>query len=72
MLSEEEIKLDVIPVYVNQIYPNKDMLWHFHSTIYNKEQRVEVLDDMIKTIKQQFCDCNAVIILEKGKVVEVL
>lgn len=68
----EEIILDVIPIYINEIYPSKDKIWKFKGKITKNRNRVQTLDEMIKQIKHRYCTCNAVIILEQGKVIEVL
>lgn len=70
MSKLNKIKLDVIPIYKNQIYPTADMLWHFHGESYGKGEFMK--ETMIEDIQRRFSDCNAVIILEKGKVIEVL
>lgn len=72
MDKEKEIILDVIPIYINEIYPTKDMIWHFKSEVKNYGERVQILNRMIEEIRCKFSDYNAVIILEKGKVIEIL
>lgn len=71
MNKEKEIILDVIPLYINEMYPTSDSIWHFKSEIKN-ENRLQILDKMIEEIRHKFSDYNAVIILEKGKVIEIL
>lgn len=70
MSKADEIILDVIPVYKNEIYPTPDMIWHFHNKSYGKGEFMK--EKMIEEIRHKFSDCNAIIILEKGKVIEVL
>ena len=72
MNKKNEIILDVIPIYINEMYPTKEAIWHFKTGIEDGEDRVFLLNNVIQEIKHKFSDCNAVIILEKGKVIEVL
>ena len=51
------VQLDVIPIYKNEMYPAKKDL---------------VLKYMYEEIKQNFWDYDVVIILEKGKVIEII
>lgn len=71
-MNEEVIILDVIPIYKNEIYPTKDMMWHFKADIKTGTDREYLLNRMIEEIKYKFNDCNTVIVLEKGMVVEIL
>jgi len=72
MNKNKEIVLNVIPIYINEMYPTKEGIWHYRGEIEKEEDRVYLLNNMIMEIKHKFSDCNAVIILEKGKVIEVL
>lgn len=72
MSKADEIILEVVPIYVNEIYPTTDMIWHFKNENKGKCKREDVINFMIEEIRHKFSDCNAVIILEKGKVIEVL
>lgn len=72
MNKKNEIVLDVIPIYINEMYPTEEAIWHFREEIEKEEDRVYLLNNMLMEIKHKFSDCNAVIILEKGKVIEVL
>lgn len=65
----ECIQLDVIPIYVNEMYPTREAIWHFRAIKENDSRQRE---RMIQEIKHKFSDCNAVIVLEKGMVIEVL
>lgn len=72
MSKADEIVLDVIPIYINEMYPTKEAIWHFRNeNIIGVKEEIEK-EFMIEEIRRQFSDCNAVIILEKGKVIEVL
>ena len=71
-MEKEEIILDIIPIYKNEMYPTKDMIWHIKSKIKNSEEREYLLNRMIEEIRHKFSDYNAVIILEKGMVIEIL
>lgn len=72
MNKKNEIVLDVIPIYINEMYPTKKGIWHFRTDYKTETDRVYFLNNMIMEIEHKFSDCNAVIILEKGKVIEVL
>lgn len=72
MSEEKQIILDVIPVYVNEMYPTKEGIWHFKDENPANINKETVIELMLAEIKHKFSDCNAVIILEKGKVIEVL
>jgi hypothetical protein len=72
MNKKNEIVLDVIPIYKNETYPTEEAIWHFRGKIEKEEGRVYLLNNMLMEIEHKFSDCNAVIILEKGKVIEVL
>ena len=72
MKKAKEIILDVIPIEIGEIYPTKDMIWHFKTEIKSDVDRVYTLDRMMEEIKHKFSGCNAIIILEEGKVIEVL
>ena len=72
MNKKNEIVLDVIPIYINEMYPTKEGIWHFKADYKTETDRVYFLNNMIQEIGHKFSDCNAVIILEKGKVIEVL
>ena len=72
MNKKNEIVLDVIPIYINEMYPTEEAIWHFKTGIEEGASRVFLLNNVIKEIEHKFSDCNAVIILEKGKVIEVL
>ena len=72
MDKEKEIILDVIPIYKNEMYPTKDMIWHFKADIKSGTDREYLLNRMIEEIRYKYNDYNAVIILEKGMVIEIL
>lgn len=64
-----EIILDVIPVYKNEMYPTKDNIYHFKNA--SKNSKDMIIKYMIMDISNIF-DCDCVIILEQGKVIEIL
>lgn len=72
MNKKNEIVLDVIPIYINEMYPTKEAIWHFRDENPAGIKKEVVIELMLEEIKHKFSDCNAVIILEKGKVIEVL
>lgn len=71
-MNKEEIVLDVIPIYKNEMYPIKDTIWHFKADIKTGTDREYLLNRMIEEIKYKFNSYNTVIVLEKGMVIEVL
>lgn len=71
-MDENKIKLDVIPIYKGEIYPTKDMIWHFLVEIKNGANREYILKNMFMEIKYKFSDCNTIIVIENGKVIEIL
>ena len=72
MNKKNEIVLDVIPIYKGEIYPTKDMIYHYKNENLRCVNKETEIDLMIEEIRRHFSDCNAVIILEKGNVIEVL
>ena len=72
MDKEKEIILDVIPIYINEMYPTRDMIWSFKANVKSGTDREYLLNRMIEEIRYKYSDYNAVIILEKGKVIEIL
>lgn len=65
-----EIILDVVPVYKNEMYPTKDAIYHFKNV--SKAPKDVIIKYMVTEISNQFFDCDCVIILEQGKVIEIL
>lgn len=72
MSITEEIILDIIPIYKNEMYQTKEGIWHFKADIKTGTDKEYQIKNMIIEIKHKFCDCNAIVILEKGKVIEIL
>lgn len=72
MSKADEIILDVIPIYIGKKYPTKDIIWHFKAEIKSDVNRIYTLNRMMEEIKYKFSGCNTIIIVEKGKVIEVL
>lgn len=72
MSITEEIILDVIPIYKNEMYPTKKGIWHFKTDIKIGTDKEYQIKNMIIEIKRKLWDCNTIIILEKGKVIEIL
>lgn len=69
-MNKEEILIDVIPVYKDEMYPPKESIWHF--TNNSNVPREIKLSYMFMEITQKFVDCDCIIILEHGKVLEIL
>lgn len=67
----EEISLEVIPIYKNEIFPTKNECFHFIDKKKNIPKAV-ILEHMIQQIIDIFYRCDCVVILEEGKVIEIL
>ena len=72
MTKEQEIILDAIPIYRGMMYPTRDNILHFKAEKKQGMDREILINFMINEISHRFLDCNVVIILEKGKVIEIL
>ena len=70
--NNNEIVLDVIPIYKNEMYPTKQGIWHFRNENPNNISKDFVLKYVYEEIRQKFWDYDIVIILEKGKVIEII
>ncbi len=66
------VQLDIIPIYKNEMYPTKKEIWHFKNKNHNNISKDIVLKYMCEEIKQKFWDYDVVIVLEKGKVIEII
>lgn len=64
------VQLDIIPIYKNEMFPLKSGWWHFRSE--DDAPKEMIIKRMIEQIKYDFFDCNCVIIMENGKVIEIL
>lgn len=69
---EEEITLDIIPIYKNEMYPTKDMIYYTKTKLNPNRDKSMQLEIMLQQIKYMFNDYDTVIVLEKGKVIEIL
>ena len=67
----EEISLDVIPIYKNETFPTKNEWFHFTKKKEESISKTTILEHMIQQIRNMFYECDCVIILEKGKVIEI-
>lgn len=70
--NNNEIVLDVIPIYKNEMYPTKQGIWHFRNENFNNIAKDIVVRFMYEEIKQKFWDYDVVLVLEKGKVIEII
>lgn len=68
-MNEEIIKLDVIPIFKNEIYPTYNMFYHFTTNLFPNENKDYVIDKLIDEIKYKLRDYDLLIILENGKVI---
>ena len=66
------VQLDIIPIYKNEMYPTKKEIWHFKNENPNNISKDIVLKYMYEEIRQKFWDYDVVIVLEKGKVIEII
>jgi len=69
-MNEKEIILDVIPIYKNEMYPVREQIWHFRED--SEQPRFRKLAYLFYEIQRKFADCDCIIILEHGKVLEIL
>ena len=67
----EEITLDVIPINKNETFPTKNEWFHFVTKKEKNIPEVVILDRMIQQISNMFYECDCIIILEKGRVIEI-
>lgn len=70
--NNNEIVLDVIPIYKNEMYPTKQGIWHFRNENFNNIAKDIVVRFMYEEIEQKFWDYDVVLVLEKGKVIEII
>ena len=70
--NNNEIVLDVIPIYKNEMYPTKKEIWHFENENPNNISKDIVLKYMYGEIRHKFWDYDVVLVLEKGKVIEII
>lgn len=66
------IQLDIIPIYKNEMYPTKKEIWHFENENPNNISKDIVLKYMYGEIRHKFWDYDVVLVLEKGKVIEII
>ena len=66
------VQLDVIPIYKNEMYPTKKEIWHFENENPNNISKDIVLKYMYGEIRHKFWNYDVVLVLEKGKVIEII
>lgn len=70
---EEKITLEVIPIEIGEMYPTKEGHWYFtNDGLKNGANRELIISYMKQEIKEKFYDCKAIIVIEKGKVLDIL
>ena len=70
---EEKVILDVIPIYIGEMYPTSKETWHFSNDgLKNGVKKEKIIEYMKEEIKDKFNDCKTIIVIEKGKVIDVL
>ena len=69
---DNKIILDVIPIYIGEIYPTKEMIFHYECEVKEGIDVKYFKRGIIEEIKKKFDSYNTVIILEKGIVIEVI
>lgn len=62
------IQLDVVPIYKNEIY--KKEIWHFKND--GNVPREIKLEYMFVEIEHKFFDSDCIVIIENGKVLEII
>lgn len=75
MSKKTEIILDIIPIHINEIYPTKKGIFHYACAIdytTNKDEIQLLKKAMIWKIKHEFYFFDCIIVLEKGKVIDIL
>lgn len=65
-----EVKLDVIAINKNETYPTKEEIWHYRNNSF--ADREKIIEYMLMEINNKFYEFDCVIILEKGKVLDIL
>lgn len=69
-MNDKERIIDVIPIYKGEMIPTKQMWWHYAlRDDINEEYLTNIL---YYEIKRKFFDCNCILIVENGKVLETL
>lgn len=68
----EEITLEVIPIYKNEIFPERKEFMRFVNKKEKSISKARILEHMIGQISDMFYECDCVIVLEKEKVIEIL
>ena len=71
-MAENELILDIVPIYENEMYPTEEEIYHFKYTKLGNETRETILPMMFEQIKRTLYNCQALIVLEKGMVIKVL
>lgn len=75
MSKKTEIILDIIPIHINEIYPTRKGVYHYARAIdytTNKDEIQSLKKAMIREIKHEFYFFDCIIVLEKGKVIDIL
>lgn len=70
--NNNEIVLDIIPIYKNEMYPTKQGIWHFKNENPNNISKDIVINYILNKIKHKFWNYDVVVVLEKGKVIEII
>ena len=69
-MLRERIELDVIPIYIDEIYPTREQIFHVRDD--NDAPRDIRLNCIYDELKQRFFDSNVIIVIENGMVINVL
>lgn len=72
MFKEDEILLDLIPIYNNEMIPTRDDYWHIKSKIYKDMTKEQCIETMVEELKYKFQECDGIIIIENGMVIKIL
>lgn len=75
MSKQTEVILDIIPIHINEIYPTRKGIYHYACAIdytTNKDEIQSLKKAMIREIKHEFYFFDCIIVLEKGKAIDIL
>ena len=70
---QEMVILDVILIYIGEKYPTSKEIWRFSNTaLENGVEKEKIIEYMKEEIREKFNTCKTIIVIEKGKVIDVL
>lgn len=72
IFKEDEILLDIIPIYNNEMIPTRDNYWHIKSKIHGDMTKEQCIEIMVEESKYKFQEYDGIIIIENGMVIKIL